>query len=374
MMTPTGLGVRFTGDTTDPFNPPGVEPTYTGFTVVHGMSAGLDDEDLEAYDDVAMNGNIVYYSGYFGTNSDAANCPGQTEYTGTLGVLNSTAGTTTEYRLKGYPGPIKVDSTGNVWFIEEPGQCNGTNLIPGNGYALGELPAASGTVIEKPFTTIGLSGISYPSDMSITPDGSKMYIADYSNSTITLVTTASLTPSTPIALTQSLYPEAIATAPDGTTAWFSDNEPNENYYYGWIAGSKPFTSASLGEALFPINSFYSYAMAYADGSFWIAGAEYETGIGRLSGASSGTPVAGYYAMPTPDGDGQELVSIAAAGGYVWGVDDEYGNVDVMQYGMPSNGTVNYSSHMIGVASSVKRPASMIVRGHHVQSKRRGTAH
>jgi hypothetical protein len=356
---PTGTKQAFVGDTSDYYNPPASGSlTIPGVTVVHGMSTSLETDEFYAYDDLAAGSNgKIYYSGQFETES-APNCiDEETEESGTLGVLDPVAGTTTEYPLKGYPGTIRVDSSGNVWWIEYTGTCGESHLISGSDYAIGELPAGSSTPIETSFSTAGLSAIGYPNDMSITPNGSIMFIPDDDNATVTMIATATFS-DTPVTVTSSAYAPAIATAPDGTTAWFGDDESEvDTYYYGWIPGSSipsGFTATNLHEAAFPISYYYSEDMSYADGSFWLAGSDEETGIGRISGLSSNTPQNAYYAMPITgegedDCDGfQELFSIFAAAGNVWAVDDDCYNIDVMQYGVQSSGTITYNAtHRIG---------------------------
>lgn len=55
-----------------------------------------------------------------------------------------------------------------------------------------------------------------------------------------------------------------------------------------------------------------------------------------------------------DCDGyQDLYGISAGGGNVWGADDYCYNIDVMQYGVPSSGTVTYNA--------TRRIGSMIPR-------------
>jgi len=351
--SPSGYQKVFAGDTTDPYNLPAAgSVTVPGATIVHGMAQNLESEEFEAYGGVAVNptSGLIYYATVFSTTS-APNCSGQNEYSGTLGVLNPTAGTATEKILKGIPGSIHVDTTGNVWFLEYSGQCNGTNLLGSDEFAIGEL-SSSGTLTETPFSVAGLSAINYPGDMSISPDGSQMYIGADDSTGVYKIATASMSAAVNAAVTNTPDIMTIASAPDGTTAWFSDDEPAENYFYGYIPGSKAFSTTNVSETPFPINTFYSYDMAYADGSFWMAGAENGTGIGRLSGLASGTPVSGYYAMPNPSANagccgsnyaGQQLEGISAAGGYVWAADDNYANIDILQYGAPNNGTVTYTS-------------------------------
>jgi hypothetical protein len=355
----TGTKQAFVGDTSDHYNPPASGSlTIPGVTVVHGMSRTLETEEFYAYDDLAAGSNgKIYYSGEFATTS-APNCSDeQTEDSGTLGVLDPVAGTTTEYPLEGYPGTIRIDSSGNVWWIEYTGYCGEGSLISGSNYAIGELPAGSGTPIETSFSTAGLSAIGYPNDMSITPNGSIMFIPDGDNATVTMIATATFS-GTPVTVTSSAYAPAIATAPDGTTAWFGDDESEvDTYYYGWIRGSSipsGFSATNLHEAAFPISYYYSDDMSYADGSFWLAGSNEETGIGRISGLSSSAPQNAYYAMPiTGEGEDdcngfQELYSIFAAAGNVWAVDNDCYNIDVMQYGVQSSGTITYNAtHRIG---------------------------
>ena len=192
--------------------------------------------------------------------------------------------------------------------------------------------------------------------MAITPDGSTMLIAEYyggttGNGAIAKVSTATLTGASTLSLTNSLYPDAIAAAPDASAAWFSDNESNESYYYGTTTSS----FAAVNEALFPINYYSSSSMTYADGSFWAAGDEYNTGYARLSGVSSGTTSANYYQLPAPDNDGQELCGVAAGKGAIWGADCDYGNIDLLQYGAPETvGTMHINvTHRLGAQVASK---------------------
>lgn len=342
----TGLQKIFVGDTSDQYNVPSLTPTDPGLTVVHGMSESMDDEEFYAYRGVAVNQSTgtVYYSGET-TSSSAPNCSGGTEQTGTIGALNPSTGTTKEIVLKGYVGSIRVDSAGNVWWLEDSGYCSLTGDLLASSYGIGEL-SAGGTVTETPFNSAGLSGINYPSDMSINAAGTTMYIADEGYSTITPVSLSG-TPTSDgiVSLTNSKSPYSISTSTaDGTTMWYSDNEPFDDYYYGWIPGSLSFATANLSEAAFADPYFFSYTTDYADGSFWIAGDEYGTGVGRVSGLSSTTSVNNYYPSPYNDDDGPEYYSVSAGGGYVWLADDEYQNHTFMQYGAPSaQGLITYNS-------------------------------
>ncbi|HTU71756.1 MAG TPA: hypothetical protein VMF11_15745 [Candidatus Baltobacteraceae bacterium] len=376
--SPSGMGTVFVGDTSDPFNPPAAGSlTIPGITVVHGMSADLNTETFHAYDDLAVNssGTLIYYSGAFSTESDPS-CDGEEE-SGTLGVLNPAAGTTTEYRLEGYPGTIRVDSSGRVWWIESTGSCGESTLLPGgNDYAIGELNGT--TVTETTFSAAGLATNGYPADMSITANGSQMFIADEDDSIIEELPTATLSSPTTVTLKNSQYPYAIMTAPnDGTTAWFGGYDPMDNYFYGYVSGSNALSTFS--EVAFPINYFYSYDLTYADGSFWAAGSDPATGIGRISGLSTGAPLNEYYAMPvTGEGDDdcdgfQELLGISAGSGYVVAVDDDCYNIDFFQYGAPSSGNVTYTSRRIG--SAITRPAGKRVqRGYHAPDPRAARRH
>ncbi len=375
--SPAGVKQTFVGDTSDPYNLPAPGSlTIPGVIVVHGMSSGLDNEVLDAYDDIAASsGAYVFYSGYFTTESGTS-CPEEeTETSGTIGALNPTNGTTTEHVLLGYPAAIRVDSAGNVWFIESSGDCDEESpLIGGNGYAIGEWKDAPiGPVTETLFNAAGLGSIGYPSDMSISADGSAMFIADENKSTISKIKTAPFSSLPALTLTNSLYPEAIATANDAaqTTAWWSDNDPLDNYFYGYVSGT---AFSTVAEATFPINYFYSFDMSYADGSFWVAGAEDATGIGRVSGLSAGSPVNGYYAMPTSsEGDDdcggyQNVQSISSASGSVWAVDDDCNNFDILQYGEPSNGTVTYTAvRHIGATNTRRNPHPLT--SHHAVNRR-----
>lgn len=367
MTATAGAQTAFTGDTSDYYNPPAAgSVTVPGMTVVHGMSTSLETDEFDAQDDIAVGATgLIYYGGDF-ESSSAPNCSGGTIETGTLGVLNPTAGTTTEVPLEGYAGAIKVDSSGNVWFIEDSGSCSLTgNLIPSGGYAIGELKAGSSTPVETPFNSVGLSGIGYPADMSITPDGSQMFIADGDNSTVTKIATATFAPTTPVALTNSLYPESIATGPDGTTLWWGDEDTGEDlYYYGYVPGSKTFSTSNLSEPTFPINYFESYAVTYADGSFWAGQDEEPGGLGRVN-TSGASPLTSYFPTPTIDEYyGQELESISGGGGYVWAVDSEYYNIDAFQYGVSGSGTIAYKAHRFGAYTPPPTKKPTLKKSHH----------
>jgi hypothetical protein len=300
--------------------------SMSGVTTVTGMSPTIEYDGYEAYDDIAVDTNKnVYYSGY-----SAADCY-------VIGKLNPSAGTTTETVLQGEAMYPHVDSSGNVWFLEESSTCSSSN---GSGFAsgwgVGEL-SAGGTLTER---DLGISEMD-ANDMAISPDGSTMYIANgYNNNTINKVTTSTLAPSA-LTLVDSLSPDAIAADASGDVVWDSDSWTDDNIYFGSTTSS--FTS--LYEAPFPVPYFESYSMTYADGSIW-AGSDYsESGFGRFSNLASGTPATAYYDAPTSDGIGQELCGVGAAGGIVWGADCDYGAVDIVQYGAPSTtgATVTFNS-------------------------------
>ncbi len=363
--SPTTINTIYVGGTSDFYNPASSPQTIPGVTYIPNMSTEINHEEFDAYDDIAGANGFVYYSGSTDSPEDAPSCLEDELQTGTIGKMNATTGATTEYVLKGYPGPIKVDGSGNAWFIEGSGYCGESQLISGSTWAIGEL-TASGTVKETSFSTAGLSGIGYPGDMAINGAGTAMFIADSDNSTATKIATATLSSPTAITLNNSGDPQAIAAATDGTTAWFGNDEIVDHYYYGYVPGSKTFSTSNLAEGAFPIESYYSYTMAYADGSFWTAGPDDEaSGIGRLSGLSSSAPVAGYYPPPNSgDEEEVEMYSIAAGGGYVWVTDPCQGVVYALIYGAPSSGNITYASHRVGTIAY--RTAEQMHRmvGHH----------
>ena len=336
----------FIGDTTDPYVLPSEEPSDPGATIVHGMSAQLESDFA---DNIGAGPNgIAYYGGDINTESDPNHgCNGNSEYTGTLGALNTSAGTATEIILKGYIGPIKVDSAGNVWFLEESGYCyDGETYTYFLGaeyaYAIGELPAGSSTVIETPFSSAGLSGFTEPEDLSITPDGTKLIIADYDSGIAEFATAALSAPTATIVPNFSARPYTVSAGPDGTALWFSTSGgEGSSYFYGYVPGSN-FAQGSLAEVEFPVPGFESYASSYADGSFWASG-ENDGSVGRVSGliAPTPAPINGFYQLP-PANDEQNLGSISAGGGLVWIIDECQGIINVLQYGVASNGTVTYS--------------------------------
>ncbi len=315
----------------------------------------LSDESDYQYNELAAlpNGNVAY-AGSFEDNPQLASpsglCYEGDLQSGTLGIFNPSTKTTTEYVLHGYPEFIQADSNGNVWFIEYTGYCSETGNYYSDNYAIGEL-SNTNTLTETDFAT---AGITYgespdPSAMSIMPNGSTMYIADYDNEAFVKVGLGATPTLQGIATVTNYnvpYYGGMATAPDGTTAWFTDESLDDDYYYGYIRGSAAFSSASLAEQLFPINEFYSYGMAYGDNSFWAADEgddENITGIGRLSNVAAGSPVTAFYQVPPPYYDDvQYLYAISSGGGYVWAVDEDYGYIDALQYGAPSAGTITYT--------------------------------
>jgi hypothetical protein len=368
---PTAVQKIYVGETTDFYNPITTATPEPGLNIIPGMSEYIDYHEFNdggSYDNVAAANGYVYYSGETDSPEDSPSCPDGTLYTGTIGKLNASGGTTQEYVLSGYPGPIKVDSSGNVWFIESTGTCNeddDTNLIGGDGYAVGEL-TSSGTVIEKPFSAAGLSAIEYPSDMTINAAGTEMYITDYDLSTVTKIAIPALSaPAGTTALTNSLYPYSIAAASDGTLAWSSGDDRDGLYYYGFLPASATFGTTNPTETTFPISEFYAYTIAYADGSFWMASPEDEaSGFGRISGIVNGstTPVNGYYQPPTTEDDEVELYGISAGGGYVWSADPCQGTIYVLQYGAASSGVITYTARRIGTITF--RTAAEMLRPSH----------
>jgi hypothetical protein len=343
--SPNGVQKVFIGDSTDALNPPATAPSYSGLTVVHGMSQVLNVATLISYDNLAVNQTTgtVYYAGSTNTVSYPG-CQG-TAQTGTIGALNPSTGTATEEVLKGQPGPIRVDGSGNVWWIEESGHCLPVNtpLLTSGPYAIGEL-SASGTLTETPFSAAALTSVTYPTDMSIDSAGTSMYIGDYFSSQIFSVALNG-TPSAgvPVALVNSKTPTAIATSSlDGTTLWFSNDEALSDNYYGWIPGSQAFSGTNLNEAPFRQSGFYAETMAYADGSFWLAGDVEGSGIGRISGASGSSPENALYPAAYNVNAAPEYIGISAAGGYVWATDSNGSNIAVMQYGAPQQGLIAYN--------------------------------
>ncbi len=363
--SPTTISSIYVGGTTDFYSPATESQTIPGVTYVPNMSTEINHEEFESYDDIAGADGFVYYSGSTYSDGDAPTCAENTLETGTIGKMNAATGATTEHVLKGYAGPIKVDSSGNAWFIEASGYCGESQLISGSVWAVGEL-TAPGTLKETSFSTAGLSGIGYPSDMAINGAGTEMFISDDDNSTVTEIPTTLSSPAT-VTLSLSADPETIATASDGTAAWFGDDEIEDHYYYGYVPGSKTFSTSNVAETAFPIEYYYSYTMAYADGSFWTAGPNDEaSGIGRLSGLSSSAPVAGYYPPPSSgDDEGEvEMYSIAAGGGYVWVDDPCQGVIYALIYGAPSSGNITYATHRLGTIAYRTAAQMHRMAGHH----------
>jgi hypothetical protein len=357
IVSKSGMQKVYAGDTSDPYNVPAPgSVTYSGMTVVHGMSQSLITWEGEQVDkEIAVDSHgKIYYGAYF-QSSSAPSCSGQTMRSGTLGVLDPSTNTTVERVLKGYPMYMQFDPSGNLWFVEDSGTCNNVGLLA-SGYAVGEL-TASGALSETEFSSFGM-GNEYPDSMTLNSAGTMMYIGDDSTGGLNQIPLPGLSTSVNATPTNSTYMYALAAAPapDNTLAWFSDNEPGDNYYWGYLQGSKSFASANMVDALFPVQYYYSYGMTYGDGSFWAAGDEYGTGIARFSNVNSGSPVTAYYAMPYPDSDGQDMTGISVGNGFVWGGDDEYGNIDILEYGAPSTGTVTYAAkHHMGMAITRANP-------------------
>ncbi|HTV92157.1 MAG TPA: hypothetical protein VMG98_05510 [Verrucomicrobiae bacterium] len=363
--SPTTIDSIFVGGTSDYYSPATSPQTIPGVTYIPNMSIEINHEEFDSYDDVAGANGFVYYSGSTDSPEDAPTCSDDTLQTGTIGKMNAVTGATTEYVLKGYAGAIKVDSSGNAWFIEGSGYCGESQLISGSVWAIGEL-TVSGTLKETSFSTAGLSGIGYPADMAINGAGTEMFIADGDNSTVTAIATSTLSSPSTVALNLSAYPQTVAVGSDGTAAWFGDDEIEDHYYYGYVPGTKTFSTSNLAEDAFPIEYYYAYTMAYADGSFWLAGPNDEaSGIGRLSGFSSSSPVAGYYPPPSSGEDEEvEMYSIAAGGGYVWVDDPCQGVIYALIYGAPSSGNITYATHRLGTIAYRTAAQMHRMAGHH----------
>jgi len=425
VVSTNGAQALYSGITTDPFAtsspPPGYSGTYSpaptptpapipGTTFVSGMSATLNTNEFvsnnyeSVYDDLAMNGTTAYYSGSidsnqatspkFGGPSDPEyGCYGNELKTGTLGAFNTSTGTTVEYPLLGYPGPIKVDASGNVWWVESYGNCAGTNLLGTDTYAIGFLPAGGGTPTETVLSSIldQAAGSACITDMAIgsgTNGTTYMYLSDNCNDAVWQIpitsdggygTVAEAAPA------DSTHPTAIAASAGGTTygsvVWFDTSAPDEGSTYGLDAydyvtgsGTGGFGASVVVQAPFPIVDFLSCGMTYGDSSFWLGNfgngggdgdgcqetsAEGPSGIARMSAVSSGTPVIGYYAIPVT---GETVTGVADAGGYLWSVDNAEGNIQYLQYGAPASGTVAYTTRRIGEQSSRRNTHPSL--GHH----------
>ncbi len=369
---PSGVQRVYSGDTTDPFNiPASGSLTYTNVNVVHGMSKQLQTwtgEEVSKEIAVTSAGNI-YYAGAVSTSSDSTNCPGQSETTGTIGLLNPAGSGSLvqpEKPLKGNPMYMQIDPAGNLWFLERSGSCNGSNILP-SGWGLGEL-SANGTLTETDSGSIGLSSI-WPDSMQLSNDGTSMYVGDDNSGNLIQVTLNSPAVVGTATLTNSLYPYAIAVAPspDNTVAWAGDFEPGEFYSYGWLNGGT--ITGTLNEAQFPTAGFSSYAMTYGSNNFWVASDEYGNGIARISGWAGGKPLVTQYPMNFGDYN-PDVTGIAASNGYIWVGDDDYGYIVAMQYGVqPSNGTVTLATHRIGAART-QRNASAGPRNPRAQHAKR----
>jgi sugar lactone lactonase YvrE len=343
--SPNGAQSMYVGTVTDPYASPAPSPSpYANMTVVSGMAQqqaswwGEQDNSLAASPD----GTKVYYGGVYSSTNDP-NCPsGGTSSFGSIGAFDPVAHTTTEKMLKGVPMYLQTDAAGNVWFIEESGACNGTAYFT-SGYAVGKL-STSGTVSETDIAQTGFTANDYPGAMSISADGSQMFIGDYDNNTVLKVATSSLSGGTIVTPPNLSYISALATTPDGTTMWWSDTEPNYNYYYGFVPGSKTFADANVVENTFPLAGYYTYAMAYGDGSVWAGGDEYGTGVARFT-FGSGAPTVNYYTEPNASEYGQYQDGISVNGGYLWVTDDDYDQVFAYQYGAASASLVSSQARM-----------------------------
>lgn len=336
----SGFQKYYVGDTTDAYNTSAATSDFsgeTGVSVVKGMSLNLIGWGSRSEQEHALvsdsNGNL-YYGGSFSSTS-APSCAAGTLNSGVIGVFNPSTSTTKEFVLKGVPQELQIDSNGNVWFTEQSGTCNGSSLFS-SGWGIGELKAGSTTPVETDFANIsGMPSNAYPYAMNITPDGSAMFVADGYTGGMLKVTTSGMT-ATEIALTNTTYPYGIAAGPDGTAYWITgDSSTNDDYYYGYIEGSKPFADASVQEALFPVPYFYGYDAIYADGSYWGAGYD-DYGFGRTSGLSTGSPEIQFYSTQAPYY--VEPYSLSAGGGYIWAADDDYDSVVALQYGEQSTAT------------------------------------
>jgi hypothetical protein len=352
----------FIGDVTDPYNKPTTPPTYNGnMTVIDGMAQhiawwwGEQDRELAA----APNG-LVYYGGVYTSTSDP-NCSGGSSSLGSIGAFDPAAHTVKEVLTKGVPSVIQVDPSGNVWFIEESGSCNATGTaVPyfPSGYAIGELPAGSTTVTETDIAQTGFPTNlnDWPAAMSLSADGSQMFIGDAQpsggNNVILKVPTASLSGGTTIAPANLTWISTLATTPDGVTTWFSDTEPNYNYYYGYVPSS--FAQADVVENGFPISGYIAYDSTYADGSVWLAGDQYGTGLGRISFCGCNTPTINYYQEPNAANEGQYMDGVSVAGGYVWTTDDDYAQINIMQYGAASPSLTTTQKATLRASMSVGR--------------------
>jgi hypothetical protein len=362
---PNGVQAVYAGDVADPFNTPAPGAvSYQNIKVIHGMSQDIvDTNGAEVSKHIAVNAaGDIFYAGAITTSGDSTNCPGGgTETTGTLGLLNPTSGTLvqSEKLLKGYPMYMQLDASGNLWFIESSGACNGSNFFT-SGYALGEL-TAGGTLSQTDFASTGLAAVN-PVSMQLSNDGSAMYIGDGNTGNLVKAALSGLTATT-ATLTISAYPYALAIAPDNTVTWAGGYNPGEYYAYGLLPGSKSFTSANVSEWQFPPAYFDSYGVTYADSSFWFAGNEWASGFVRVSGWTNGTPAVTQYPLMFGS-DSPALTGISASDGYIWAADDNYGYIVAMQYGLqPTTGTITMTTRRIGAAKTVRNPHPLTYKAH-----------
>jgi hypothetical protein len=359
---PTGLpGNLFAGDTTDPYNPGTVPAVMAGITWVHTMNTGIQVNPGGAFSSIAAGpNNTVYYSAQFTTTSLPlqTNCTtGGPGISGLIGQLDTTAGTTTETILHGYPYQIKSDSNGNVYFVEYEGTCSttGANLLDGTTnfqYAVGNI--INGTLTENTFTSVGIASTTFaPSDMAVAPDGSAMYIADNENpGQIALIPITNGTFGTAVLAPEPLAhnPSAIAAGDDGSVAWFTSAKPVNSYYWGYTPLGTGISSATMHEQPFATFGFNTNSMTYADGSYFAAGSQSGAGIARMA-SLAGTPLVSSIPIP----QNPALSAISAGGGYVWAVDYVNGNVYSLQYGAPKSGIVNPSARRASVAPRGEKP-------------------
>ena len=389
-----GNSTLLIGDTYDPLATPSPSPTPTSSSSptpnpfdpstvvnVHGMMNDIYD-DGEADAGIATGSfGTVYFASQF---SHDPVTPGGT-YDCNFGVIDAinpvTHALVSQTIIKGAPYGIHSDSNGAIWFVEWSGQTSletsdgsgGVNYAPyvpalsGNGttseYALGKLNADGTVAFEIPFSKLGfnIADNEYPADFTVAPDGSAVYILEYYNQRVVKVALSGGTPTLGSAQNAQIpsgsSPYAIAAGTDGTVVFSEDNEPNNNYYFGFIPAGATFGSAAVVEFPFsPTEGTYSYSVVAADGNFWFAD-DNAAGIGRFWNFGKTGPLEAYIATQPASQSDYENCGMGVGYGAAWVAQCSDGSIVRVLYGAPGTATqANASVRMLSVARAASGSA------------------
>jgi hypothetical protein len=360
-------------------------PTFTASsfnpTIVPGMLAWPTEWRGEAPSDLGVGAfGTVFFGAEFNHDDNVVGGFYYCNIGAIQGINPLTHAVVKTTVLKGSPYQVRSDSTGAIWFTEWTGMksaetSNGsgglnygpyTPLISGDGttaeYGIGKLNPDGSLAFEIPFSQVGIPASSnpYPGDISMSPDGTTLYIGDYGDTSRIIkipiaggtvvgqtATFANIIPGT------GDGPMAVVGGPNGQVVWTTDDEPSNNYYLGFIPAAATFGSAAVVN--FPFTAATDAegeSGVYADGSYWFAD-DSNAGLMRLQNFSATGPLQTYIATQPTNQSGWYNCGVGGGNGAIWAAQCEWyaaSSIVRIVYGAPgSSSQINSTTRIVSGA-------------------------